>query len=59
MSTKETKSSKQVSPEQLTTFCFMVIEEFLMKKNMSDTLDAFRNEWTTRPDDVRFVCFFP
>jgi hypothetical protein len=56
MSMKDTKSPKPVSPDQLTTFCYMVMEEFLMKKNMVDTLDAFRNEWTTRPDDVRSVC---
>eukprot|EP01041_Mallomonas_annulata_P011555 gene11555-24167_t len=31
-------------------FCHMVIEEFLMKKNMADTLEQFRKEWH-RPDE--------
>ena len=49
---KETKSSKNISTEKLSTFCFLAMEEFLMKKNMTDTLEAFRNEWTERPDEV-------
>jgi hypothetical protein len=32
-------------------FCYMVIEEFLMKKNMQCTLWEFRKEWK-RPSEV-------
>lgn len=32
------------------TFCFMAVEEFLMKKNMTQTLKEFRSEWV-RPDE--------
>ena len=32
-------------------FCFMVIEEFLMKKELPETLKHFREEYT-RPNEV-------
>jgi hypothetical protein len=32
------------------TFCFMMIEEFLMRKKMTETLSQFRSEWI-RPDE--------
>jgi hypothetical protein len=40
------------SLDQMTTFCYLMIEEFLIKKNMRNTLTSFREEWETRPDDV-------
>lgn len=37
--------------EMFETFCFMAVEEFLMKKRMQRTLDVFREEWD-RPSEV-------
>ena len=36
---------------QFDTFCYMLIEDFLMQKNMANTLSAFRSEWV-RPEEV-------
>ena len=33
------------------SFCFMLLEDFMMKKNMKNSLEAFRAEYT-RPDEV-------
>lgn len=33
-------------------FCYLLIEEFLMKKNLQNTLETFRDEWISRPDEV-------
>lgn len=33
-------------------FAFLAIEEFLMKKNMPETLSSFRQEWLSRPDEA-------
>jgi hypothetical protein len=33
-------------------FCSMVVEEYLMKKNLTATLDTLRSEWQ-RPSEVR------
>lgn len=38
--------------EQIEIFSYLIVEEFLMKKNLLKTLTTFRNEWNTRPDDV-------
>jgi hypothetical protein len=40
------------SQDQMTTFCYLMVEEFLLKKKMMKTLISFRDEWTTKPDDV-------
>lgn len=37
--------------ESFDCFCHMVIEEYLMRKNMTNTLDEFRQEWTSRPEE--------
>ena len=34
------------------TFCFMMVEEFLMRKRMLKSLAAFRDEWPQK-DNVR------
>lgn len=47
-----TLASKTMKQEVQQTFCFLLVEEFLMKKNMTNTLNCFREEWN-RPDDVR------
>jgi hypothetical protein len=36
--------------DPMETFCYMMVEEFLMRKKMTDTLSQFRNEWI-RPDE--------
>lgn len=38
--------------QKFDTFCHMVVEEFLMRKGMTGTLNQFREEWQ-RPDEVR------
>jgi hypothetical protein len=38
--------------DNMSLFCHLMVEEFLMKKGMSDTLAAFRGEWKTKPDEV-------
>lgn len=35
----------------LDNFCSMMIEDYLKRKKMTITLDAFRNEWK-RPEEV-------
>jgi hypothetical protein len=45
-------SEERVNPQ--TVFCFLLVEEFLMKNNMTSTLDSFRQEWK-RPDDVSIL----
>jgi hypothetical protein len=36
------------------TFCFMVMEDFFIRKGMHSTLQSFRNEWQ-RPSEVIYV----
>ena len=36
--------------EQIETFCYLIVEEFLIKKHFNNTLNNFREEWKTRPD---------
>ena len=36
--------------DPMETFCYMLIEDFLMRKNLGGTLDAFRSEWQ-RPEE--------
>jgi hypothetical protein len=37
---------------KLEIFGYLLVEEFLMKKNLINTLDQFREEWISRPDEV-------
>lgn len=37
----------KIGKEKLEVFSYMIIEEFLMKKDMHDTLQQFRNEWSS------------
>ena len=37
--------------ESFDCFCHMVIEEYLMRKNMYKTLSEFRREWSSRPEE--------
>jgi hypothetical protein len=43
--------------DNMSLFCHLMVEEFLMKKGMGDTLSAFREEWKTKPDEVNFLYF--
>mmetsp|Transcript_17813 Transcript_17813/g.29774 ORF Transcript_17813/g.29774 Transcript_17813/m.29774 type:complete len:379 (-) Transcript_17813:219-1355(-) len=47
---KSTDEPAQLDNMEL--FCHLMVEEFLMKKGMSGTLDAFREEWKTKPDEM-------
>ena len=38
--------------DNMSLFCHLMVEEFLMKKGMGETLTAFREEWKTKPDEV-------
>mmetsp|Transcript_8142 Transcript_8142/g.12157 ORF Transcript_8142/g.12157 Transcript_8142/m.12157 type:complete len:404 (+) Transcript_8142:3-1214(+) len=40
------------SIDHMSTFCHLVIEEFLMNKKMTKTLNAFREEWSSRPSEA-------
>jgi hypothetical protein len=42
-------------PDHFSIFCHLVAEEFLMKKGMQNTLQAFREEWKDRPTEVSRV----
>lgn len=50
------KTLSPSSDSTLETFAFMLVEEFLMKKDMHETLDVFRSEWK-RPAEVRVTYF--
>ena len=39
------------SASKIEIFAFLVLEEFLMKKDMPETLRQFRQEWN-RPNEV-------
>lgn len=45
-----TTTSENVDPKEI--FAYLLVEEFLMKNNMSGTLDSFRQEWKSRPSEV-------
>jgi hypothetical protein len=36
-------------------FCYMMFEEFLMRKGLTDTLSMFRTEWQRPSDDALFM----
>ena len=38
--------------QMMDTFAFMVMEEFLMKKDMPVTLQKFREEWDRPPEVI-------
>jgi hypothetical protein len=40
--------------EILDNFCHMVLEEFLIRRNLKDTLQTFRREWN-RPQEVSLL----
>lgn len=47
-----------VALDNTSLFCHLMVEEFLMKKGMGDTLTAFREEWKSKPDEVPRLAFF-
>lgn len=54
-STNSTSSPSPSLPhfdEQVTIFSYLIIEEFLIKKNMTKTLLNFREEWVNRPNEM-------
>jgi hypothetical protein len=48
----KTMDEPPVMLDSMSLFCHLMVEEFLMKKGMGDTLSAFREEWKTKPDEV-------
>ena len=42
------------SNNPMDVFCYMMVEEFLMRKGLDSTLNAYRKEWR-RPDDETSV----
>ena len=38
--------------DSMSLFCHLMVEEFLMKKGMKNTLDTYREEWKSKPDEV-------
>lgn len=53
----KSKSSELPNDEVFETFCYMIIEEFMMKKKLSKTLETFRSEYTMK-DDVSLIFYF-
>lgn len=51
MATTNLGGSLSPENEAFDTFCHMVVEEFLMRKNLTNTLEEFRQEWGTRPEE--------
>ena len=53
MATMNLGGTGTLSPENeaFDTFCHMVVEEFLMRKNLTNTLEEFRQEWSARPEE--------
>ncbi len=51
--TSKTSPTGPLTPDNahFDTFCHMVIEEYLMRKDMNFTLQAFRDEWKDRPEE--------
>jgi len=47
----DAQDKKNVAYDQNEIFCYLAVEEFLMKKQMHGTLRQFREEWR-RPDQV-------
>lgn len=45
------QSTQLTEDEIIDNFCHMVFEEFLIKRQLSSTLQAFREEWQ-RPQEV-------
>lgn len=50
--TNQPSANVSNAQQVMNNFTLMVIEEFLSKKGMKDTLTSFRKEWN-RPDEVR------
>ena len=44
--------------EQLEKFCFMMVEEFLIRKKMTKSLEAFREEWNGKEDDTNILTWY-
>lgn len=44
--------------EKLEIFSFMVLEDFLMRKEMKDTLRLFRKEWQRPSDDLTMLSWY-
>lgn len=58
-SMKNQRSEKHLGgPSDYDVFCHMIFEEFLMKKNLHNTLTEFRKEWNRPDDDFTMVSWY-
>lgn len=48
------QSTQLTEDEIIDNFCHMVLEEFLIKRQLSSTLQTFREEWK-RPQEVNYL----
>lgn len=49
---QENSTSEQLTEDDiLSNFCYMVLEEFMVKRNLKNSLQTFRDEWK-RPNEV-------
>jgi hypothetical protein len=44
--------------QSLDHFCHMLVEDFLMRKNLTDTLDTFRNEYDRPREDISMLSWY-
>jgi len=55
---KSTASMGTIVTRDLDTFCYMVVEEFLMMKGMHSTLREYREEWDRPGDEVTIPSWY-
>jgi len=56
-SPKKNKPREATSDEAFESFCFMVLEEFMMKKHLTKTLETFRAEYPPKDEVFSAVKF--
>lgn len=52
------EAAKTKESTDLDVFCFMVFEEFLMRKGLESTLAEFREEWGRPPEETTLVSWY-
>ena len=53
-----TRGAAAKDSNDLDVFCFMVFEEFLMRKGLESTLAEFREEWGRPPEETTLVSWY-
>lgn len=58
MNTNKFNQSQDLPQSSFDTFCHMIMEDFLMRKNMENTLREFRKEWVRPNDDETIMSWY-